>query len=286
MRKADLPEPVQVFGRALQRIDQPEAFLFPGARDWLDSIGWLDEAEGMREVIEVFRGDLRKWTRATILPVDELLLTLGNDLFSAPSDLALTHRLAVLLSKLAQENPSWRLPELAGELENIAQNKRRILGFSEDGAGYEAKPGQVTVATIHSAKGLEWDRVYILAVNNFSFPSGVEGDKYRGERWYVRDNLNLVAEAVEQVRQLHMGTLDEYRSGLATQRERSAVAAERLRLLYVGITRARRELILTYNTGRSPDRDPTSQRLRSRRWPSLPIDNGLSIHWMQALGFG
>ena len=40
-----------------------------------------------------------------------------------------------------------------------------------------------------------------------------------------------------------------------------ALAAERLRLLYVGITRARCELILTYNTGRNPERDPNQPAL-------------------------
>jgi DNA helicase-2/ATP-dependent DNA helicase PcrA len=42
-------------------------------------------------------------------------------------------------------------------------------------------------------------------------------------------------------------------------------AAERLRLFYVGITRARRELIITWNTGRAPEntggRPPKGQAL-------------------------
>ena len=100
----------------------------------------------------------------------------------------------------------------------------------------------------------------LLGVNTFSFPSGGSteetGDKYRGQRWYARDGLNLVEEAGAQLKQLHMGTLDEYEPGAATAAARISVGAERLRLLYVGITRARRELILTYNTGRNPDRDP------------------------------
>ena len=262
--KADLPEPVKTFGAALRRIEQPESFLFPSTQDWLTSIGWLDQYEGFRAVVENFRSDLRRWTAATVLPVDELLLTLGNDLFHRPADLALTHRLAVLLVKLGRENPTWRLPEFAGELENVAQNKRRILGFSDEGLGFEPKPGVATIATMHAAKGLEWDRVYLLAVNNFGFPSGVEGDKYRGERWYVRNNQNLVAEAQSQLRQLHQGTLDEFVAGEATNQARLEIAGERLRLLYVGITRARRELILTYNTGRNPERDPNAPALAFR----------------------
>ena len=109
---------------------------------------------------------------------------------------------------------------------------------------------------MHAAKGLEWDRVYLVAVNNFGFPSGSAGDKYRGERWYVRDSLNLVAEAEAQLRQVHMGSLDDYEIGKATEQVRVDLAAERLRLFYVGITRARRELIVTYNLGRNPERDP------------------------------
>ena len=49
---------------------------------------------------------------------------------------------------------------------------------------------------------------------------------------------------------------DDYAPGEATRQARSDVAAERLRLLYVGITRARRELIVMYNTGRNPESDP------------------------------
>lgn len=254
--KAEIPEPIRTFGKALSKCREPETFLFPTECDWLDSIQWLDSVEGMRPLAEAFRSDLQRWTKATVLPIDELLLTLGNDLFDQPADLALAHHLAVLLAKLQDENPAWRLPELAGELDNIAQNRRRILNFSEDGGGFEPKPGVVTVATMHSAKGLEWDRVYLLAVNNYGFPSGNEGDKYRSERWYVRDNLNLVAEVQAQVRHLQTGNMDDYQPGQASKLARTSLAAERLRLLYVGITRARRELIITYNTGRQPERDP------------------------------
>ena len=83
--------------------------------------------------------------------MDELLLTLGNDIFHEPADLALAHRLAVLLAKMQNENPGYRLPELANELTSVAQNRRRILGFGEDAQGYTPKPGVITVATMHAA---------------------------------------------------------------------------------------------------------------------------------------
>jgi len=42
----------------------------------------------------------------------------------------------------------------------------------------------------------------------------------------------------------------EYSEGEASAEARIEYAAERLRLLYVGITRARSELVMTWNTGR------------------------------------
>ena len=249
-RKQQLPEPVELFAKALQRLDQPESFVFPAPHDWLDELDWLVDVEWLRGVAVAFRADLQRWTRAAILPVYELVLVVGNDLFREPSDLALTHLLAVALAKPDSDNTRPTITDLAGELELIIENRRRIVGLTSDTGGYEPEPGKVTVATMHTAKGLEWDRVYLTAINTYSFPGGGDEDSYRSERWYVRDNLNLVAEALAQLDQLHQGTLDDYVAGAASAQARRDLAAERLRLLYVGITRARRELIVTYNTGR------------------------------------
>ncbi len=249
-RKQQLPEPVELFAKALQRLDQPESFVFPAPHDWLDELDWLDDVEWMRTVAGAFRTDLQRWTRAAILPVYELVLAVGNDLFRDPSDLALAHLLAVTLAKPDGENARPTITDLAGELEQIVENRRRIVGLTSDAGGYEPEPGKVTVATMHTAKGLEWDRVYLTAINTYSFPGGGDEDSYRSERWYVRDNLNLVAESLAQLEQLRQGTLDDYVRGEASTQARGDLAAERLRLLYVGITRARRELIVTYNTGR------------------------------------
>jgi DNA helicase-2/ATP-dependent DNA helicase PcrA len=44
-----------------------------------------------------------------------------------------------------------------------------------------------------------------------------------------------------------------YAEGQASQQARLDYVRERLRLLYVGITRAKKELIITWNTGRQGD---------------------------------
>jgi DNA helicase-2/ATP-dependent DNA helicase PcrA len=226
-----------------------EAFLWPPgtASGWDGAPSEVRDAPESLHLLAEFRNRVRRWQAATALPVDQLLLTLAQDLFTEATDLALTHKLAVELRHLQGLNPDWRLPELTEELATIARNERRFMGFTE--AAYQAKPGEVTVATMHRAKGLEWDRVYLTSVNNYDFPSAEPEDAYLSERWFVRDRLNLEAEALRQLEILRHVEPRAYVEGEATLDARLDYAAERLRLFYVGITRARRELIVTWNTG-------------------------------------
>ena len=104
---------------------------------------------------------------------------------------------------------------------------------------------------MHKAKGLEWDRVYLTSVNNYTFPAGQPNDSYISEKWFLRDNLNLEAEALAQLDiATQTGEYDWYSEGQATLDARTDYVRERLRLLYVGITRAKEELVITWNTGR------------------------------------
>jgi DNA helicase-2/ATP-dependent DNA helicase PcrA len=250
--------PMEAVTKRIRGCPAVEAYLWPRAdHDWLAHLA--PELPGQElDLLVGFREVARHWHRAAILPIDQLILTLANDLLREPVELALAHKLAVLLRDVSEAHPTYRLPELVEELAVIARNERRFLGFSSEDTGFEPPPGVVTVATMHKAKGLEWDRVYLMSVNNYDFPSGLAHDTYLAERWFVRDGLNLEAEALAQLEPLlpdssgaeGLGPRKWGREGEATHQARLAYIAERLRLLYVGITRARRDLIITWNTGR------------------------------------
>jgi DNA helicase-2/ATP-dependent DNA helicase PcrA len=244
----------------LRKVNHVEDFLWPGPQgDWLEESGLADKAPAIYQHLLEFREIARRWHSSILLPVDQIVLTLSQDLLTEPTELAVAHKLAVLLRRISDDNPHWRLPELAGELAIIARNERRFLGFSDDDSGFDPEKyrGIVVVSTMHKAKGLEWDRVYLMSVNNYDFPSGMEYDQYISEKWFIRDRLNLEAETLAQLQILLTNDVYEwYTEGVATQQARLDYVRERLRLLYVGITRAKKELIITWNTGRQGNLQP------------------------------
>ncbi len=284
---------VKVVSSLIQRVHQVENFIAPNdltpspsperrgeSSDWLTTIS-QDEADEVVKELSDFRVYVQRWLNAVTLPIDQLVLTLAQDIFSEASDLALAHKLALMLRKAADDHNDWRLPELTAELAVIAKNERRFIGFSEDDSGFDPEHhrGKVVVTTMHRAKGLEWDRVYLMSVNNYDFPAGMPNDNFISEKWFVRQGLNLEAEALEQLRVLWSRYGDDgrvgqspyrdpsptrppieydwYEEGKATFDSRLGYIKERLRLFYVGITRAKRELIVTWNSGRKGDATPS-----------------------------
>jgi len=262
----------------LRKCPQVEDYLWPRPdQDWLAELALTLENHEQYAALEEFREQVRRWQGTTLLPIDQIILTLAQDLFHEPADLATAHKLAAILRQAGQAHQDWRLPEMTEELAVVARNERRFLGFSEDDAGFDPDRyrGKVVVATIHKAKGLEWDRVYLMSVNNYDFPSAQPYDRYISERWYVRQGLNLEAEALAQLHTvIHPDAYAWYQEGLATHQARLGYTAERLRMLYVGITRARKELILTTNTGRDGKQTPSLPYAHLIGWWEEAKQNG------------
>ena len=115
--------------------------------------------------------------------------------------------LAALADDLATSLPQADLGRLVAELDARAE------------AAHPPAVQGVTLASLHSAKGLEWDAVFLVGLADGTLPI-------------------------------------QYADG-----DQAAVEEER-RLLYVGITRARRWLALSWALSRSPGGRPSRQRSR------------------------
>ena len=250
---ADKNELIKRTVRLLQRIRFVEEFFSPifeftkyQSQD--DSIPewWLD-------ILIDFREKIIYWQQAALLPIDQFILTLSTQLFQESGYLAIAYKIASLLANDKHNHPHWGITEMIEIMEAITKNKVKLLGFSSEDIGFDPDhyQGKVVVATIHKAKGLEWDKVYLISVNNYDFPSSQDFDTYIAEKWFIRDQLNLEAETIMQLKALASRQLkDDHTLGEATKAARMEYSAERIRLLYVGITRARKELVITWNSGK------------------------------------
>jgi len=239
----------------IRKCENVEEYIWPTlTQDWLQIFAESQDEIKAIEELDAYRDVIRRWHGAVALPIDQLILTIAQDLFLEPAELALAHKLSSLLKQFSNAHPDWRLPEFTDELTNIAKNQRKYLGFSQEDEAFDPDryPGQVVVATMHKAKGLEWDCVFLTSLNNYNFPSGNEFDTYQSEKWFVKDHLNLEAEIISQLETLiEKHPFDWYQPGKASIEAREEFIRERLRLLFVGITRARCWLTATWNTGRS-----------------------------------
>ena len=248
-----------------------ETFLYAQDKDWLVE---FDLDPDTRDALAHFREQVRELHAAVWLPIDQLILTIAQRLFTRPSDLAIAYALSMQLRQdgLAQElylggsGQGWNLEQYAQRLKEIATNERKFLGMDEESRVFnpDHHKGVVTVATLHSAKGLEWDHVCLLSINNYDFPSNEPHDSYQGEKYFLRDRLNLQAETLAQFHAVRDAT--PYHEGIATHTARAEYGAERLRLLYVGITRARRKLTVMWNTGRKGESRESTPLLALRTW--------------------
>lgn len=249
----------------LRNCPKLEDYLWPyPGRDWLEELQKDHTPPELVSELVWLRNLAARWHAASLLPIDQLILTIAQDIFSHPVDLALAHKLAAFLEHISTNHPDQHLPEFIFELDNIIRNNRKFPGFGDEDTGFDPEKhrGKVVVATIHKAKGLEWDRVYLLSVNNYDFPSNEPYDSFMGEKWFIEGNLNLEAETLYRLKALMNGDPVgvNMEPGLATIQAREEYAAERLRLLYVGITRAKQELSITTNNGR-----------RGNALPALPL---------------
>lgn len=241
---------VSRFEALLRGVRQAERLLFPtdeaSAADALPA-GVAGPEE--RAWLETFTAFLRGVFDLRPLPIDDLVLALSDLLFLSgwtedvddpfdEADLALAYHLATVLRHWRDVQPEWRLPELSEQLADIARGRRALNLPGPKEEGYAPEPGRVTLATQHGAKGLEWDAVFLVGVDARWIPNDLEG-YFVGTVNFLGDDDPL-AEVDAQLRYLMAGDAGIYPGRTATESAHIDVICERLRLLYVGLTRGRR----------------------------------------------
>lgn len=221
---------------------RPEELFFPldGSAPFGELYAASPESRGdlaLQEALE----QLRRWLPHAILPADELVVQVAADLRLVGEEMAIAHHLALRVRRLLQDHPAFGLPDAVQEVQAELQALGRFADTVYDRKGFKPLPGVIYVATCHSAKGLEWDTVFVGALTRGEYPS-LLADKVRSEHWFLPESApNPEALAVAELAAVQ----GEDPEGEPVTRAKQDLIDERLRLLYVAVTRAKENLMLS-----------------------------------------
>ncbi len=247
----------------LLSVHKPESFIFAADDEELGlSLPLSVASDAELRYLARISSYLRTLFQLRPLAIDDLILALSDEVFSAKNggvdrkqemDLAVAYQLSGAARSWLDIHPEWRLPEICAQLANVARGSHSISFNSRDEAGYKPKPGLITLTTQHGAKGMEWDAVFIVGIDGGWIPSDLDAPFF-GIR--MPSGNDPSAEAIAHLRLLMEGSAGLYAGRSATETAHIEVICERLRLFYVGITRARRHLHISRSrTTRHYDRE-------------------------------
>ena len=185
---------------------------------------------------------LREILEYPLSRLDLLILFIGERLNLEIADKALVEYIAFYTKYICLENININLRDIYEILTNI-KNKvfNHIIEVVYEMNGYEPKPGSITICNYHKSKGMEWDCVFLLGLVEYNFPDNIN-QKFQCDKWYLKDKYkNPVAVVKSEIDKILGNELEtDYFNNTKLE-----LINEKIRLLYVGITRAKEMLILS-----------------------------------------
>ena len=208
-----------------QLSSQPEQFLYPGP---LDAAQLESVLKARRYCNSLLRARLE-------LPQYQLIPFLGLTLRYDQTELATADKLAARIAQQTANQPS--LMTMLDALQEVVRGERFEPVETGDLDARYTRPGQLTIMTMHKAKGLDWDFVFLPFLHEQLIPGSVRvlpQSQFLG-------NFDLAEVTRAQIRasihQLPLPSMD-----VAWTQAGHLKVAEEFRLLYVAMTRAKRLL--------------------------------------------
>lgn len=199
------------------------------------------------------------------LPSYQLLPFLGMTLGYGGGSLATLHKLSERLTQDCQGKHS--LAALLDVLQALIQSER-FEGVEETNDDRYLRAGQLTIITLHKAKGLDWDYVFIPFLHADTIPGQLwipTAAKFLGD-FTLADVVRIqLRSAIHQQYLTPDRPLSLPDPPAAWQTAQTLAQAEEYRLLYVALTRAKRLLWLA------------AERQGPFRWSKVGGDRSFSL---------
>ena len=178
------------------------------------------------------------------LPHYQLIPFLAMALQYSGSELATVHKLAERIEQ--QPFTDCSLKTAIAALEEIVASER-FEAVDEDSEDQYVRPNQLTIITMHKAKGLDWDYVFVPFLQRDILPGRLwvpAAAKFLGEFTLAEVARAQIRTAVHAQFQTGHDAMNLPEPSAAWQQAQSLKIAEEFRLLYVAMTRAKRLLWL------------------------------------------
>ena len=179
--------------------------------------------------LEQFYWDLTYWLSFPHLTADELAIKIGLHYFSSEIEKSNVYLISTLIKRIAMANSGFEyIMTRLGEL----SKKTSLSGFKffseEDESDKEFLEGKVQIMTLHKSKGDEFDLVFLPEMSEKNLTLDFSQIKLKS------------SDFMEEIRRLN----PDYKPKTEDQLKQELLA-ENLRLLYVAITRAKKNLHIT-----------------------------------------
>lgn len=174
--------------------------------------------------LEQFYWDLTYWLSFSHLTADELAIKIGLHYFSSEIEKSNIYLISTLIKRLSNND----FPSLVERLGELAKrpNLSGFKFFSEEGeSSKDFVAGKVQIMTMHKSKGDEFDYVFIPEMFEKYFTLDVNQIKLKSSEF---------VESLKRLNPMYKQKNDTELKGLQI--------AETLRLIYVAITRAQKNL--------------------------------------------
>jgi superfamily I DNA/RNA helicase/RecB family exonuclease len=211
----------------------------------------LDAAERSR--LQRARSVLRSLGHVVTLPLShaiaEIVRATGIDLAYAVADphgaeqtRANLAKLVRLASAFERDRPTARASDFIAEIDERRE-------FDDDEREADFGDDEVAIMTVHAAKGLEWEYVFIANVSPASFP-GHGGGLAPCAAWDERSGALALRYGIDGLTPLRWTMRTPHDPATGERSARADANAEEARLCYVAMTRAKARLYMSGANGK------------------------------------
>jgi DNA helicase-2/ATP-dependent DNA helicase PcrA len=215
----------------------------------LEDVVYGDETPDLEgETLKKYKAVLKKIRAVLDLnqnSLEKIIIFIGEIFEIHNEKKLLLEKISYDLKKILKYNPKWSLLDLALNLKQAKNSEFTYMAkaVEEESVLEKKEVFTLTLSSYHRSKGMEWDFVYLVGVDNKTFPTHLNETNY-GHSYYLKKEYEYPQIFAE--REFEREFIDR-ETKIGVVQNKLEKIAENTRLLYVGITRAKEYLMMSGN---------------------------------------